>query len=101
MIKVSKKGDKKIITIQKERADLLSSREIGTEIEKEIDLEQSPHIVIDFKKVEYIDSSFIGVLIQIHRKAQNRKTNLVFINVNENIKSLFHLTKLSSIFQLE
>lgn len=101
MIKVSNKKDKTIIIIDKERADILSSREIGSAMEEVVDENEKSNIMIDFKNVEYIDSSFIGVLIQIHRKAQSKKCNLTFIHVNDNIKSLFDLTKLTSIFNIE
>ncbi len=101
MIQITHQNDTINIELTRDRADILISREIGVAISNVMETVSNKTIYLDFNRVEYIDSSFIGVLIQIHRDSLKKQNTVIFKNVNDTIRSLFELTKLSSIFRLE
>jgi len=53
---------------------------------------------IDLSKVRYMNSSGIGVLISILTKFRNKGGDIVLVNPSDQIKKLFIITKLNSIF---
>lgn len=55
---------------------------------------------IDLSRVDYINSTGIGVLINILTKMRNRNGEVVLINPSEQIKKLLIITKLNSIFDV-
>ncbi|MFR7350109.1 STAS domain-containing protein [Peptoniphilus sp.] len=60
--------------------------------------EENPKdIVFDFEKLEYIDSTGLGALIFIYKNVfENNKVKIE--NVNPNIRKLFTITKLDTMF---
>lgn len=57
-------------------------------------------LVLDFKKVEYISSAGLRVLLTGH-KAMANKYGLKIINANEDIKEIFEVTGFSDILNIE
>lgn len=54
--------------------------------------------VIDFSRTGYIDSAGLGVLISISKQVRAEGGELSLTNLNEDLRSLFHLTKLDTLF---
>lgn len=54
--------------------------------------------VVDFEKTGYIDSSGLGVLVSLSKKVRERGGELRLANLNEDLKTLFELTKLDTLF---
>lgn len=54
--------------------------------------------VIDFSRTGYIDSAGLGVLISISKQVRTQGGDLVLTNLNEDLRSLFQLTKLDTLF---
>jgi anti-sigma B factor antagonist len=52
------------------------------------------------KDLEYIDSSGIGVFINTVNKIRSLKGTFVLMGLNDNIKRIFNLTKLTSFFRI-
>ena len=61
---------------------------------------QTP-LIIDLEKSSYIDSSGIGVLVQILADTKKRKIPFVLCNVNGMIEKLFLLTRMNLILPQE
>ena len=57
--------------------------------------------LFDFARTGFIDSSGLGVLIAISRKVQEQGGELRLANLNEDMASLFALTKIDTLFQIE
>ncbi len=54
--------------------------------------------VCDFVRTGYIDSAGLGVLISVSKQIRAEGGELVLTNLNEDLRSLFHLTKLDTLF---
>lgn len=72
--------------------------EIKEEIKERLD--QGSGIVLDFKNVNYIDSTGLGLLVSIHKKAVIDKKDLKLINVNEEIERIFNMTMLDTLLSI-
>jgi anti-sigma B factor antagonist len=56
--------------------------------------------VIDFAATGYIDSSGLGVLVSLAKKVREVGGDLRLAGLNEDLRSLFELTKLDTLFTL-
>ena len=56
--------------------------------------------LIDFEKTGYIDSSGLGVLVSLSKRIREQGGELRLANLNEDLKTLFELTKLDTLFQI-
>lgn len=64
-----------------------------------IDDANTPCLCIDFTAVRKIDSSALGMLVNMHVLAERRGTRLGLINVGKHIKNLVVITRLMKVFQ--
>jgi len=56
------------------------------------------HFVIDFADTGYIDSAGLGALVSISKKIRESDGSLRLTNLNEDLRTLFELTKLDTLF---
>ena len=56
--------------------------------------------VIDFSKTGYIDSSGLGVLVSLSKKIREQGGELRLSSLNEDLRTLFELTKLDTLFRI-
>ena len=56
--------------------------------------------IVDFEKTGYIDSSGLGVLVSLSKKVREQGGELRLANLNEDLKTLFELTKLDTLFHI-
>ena len=56
--------------------------------------------LIDFEKTGYIDSSGLGVLVSLSKKIREQGGELRLVSLNDDLKTLFELTKLDTLFQI-
>jgi anti-sigma B factor antagonist len=59
------------------------------------------HIVIDFTRTKYIDSSGLGVLLTLHRYVRDASGTLTLRNLNKDLSTLFELTRMDTLFDYE
>lgn len=57
--------------------------------------------VIDLDGVSYIDSSGLGVLVAIQKRAMQKNGSVTIRNLRGQIKELFELTRLTKVFKVE
>ena len=57
-------------------------------------------ILIDFSRTGYIDSSGLGALVSISKKIREAGGELRLSGLNEDLRSLFELTKLDTLFAI-
>jgi len=56
--------------------------------------------LIDFAESSYIDSSGLGVLVSLSKKIRESGGELRLAGLNEDLRTLFELTKLDTLFQI-
>jgi len=56
--------------------------------------------LIDFDGTAYIDSSGLGVLVSLSKKIREQGGELRLVNLNEDLRTLFELTKLDTLFHI-
>ena len=56
--------------------------------------------VVDFSNTGYIDSSGLGVLVSLSKKIREQDGQLRLASLNEDLRTLFELTKLDTLFQI-
>jgi anti-sigma B factor antagonist len=56
---------------------------------------------VDFARTRYVDSSGLGVLVAMSKKVQQEHGTLSLTNLDEDLKTLFVLTKLDTLFSFE
>jgi len=56
--------------------------------------------VVDFAGTGYIDSSGLGVLVSLSKKIREQGGELRLSGLNEDLRTLFELTKLDTLFRI-
>ncbi|MGI9189305.1 MAG: STAS domain-containing protein [Longimicrobiaceae bacterium] len=56
--------------------------------------------LIDFANTGYIDSSGLGVLVSLSKKIREQDGELRLASLNEDLRTLFELTKLDTLFNI-
>ena len=56
--------------------------------------------LVDFTRTGYIDSSGLGVLVSLTKKIRETGGELRLASLNDDLKTLFELTKLDTLFQI-
>ncbi len=66
----------------------------------ELIAEQKYHIVLDFTRLRYIDSSGMGVLIGALKRVSEHGGRIILICPSARIQKLFNITGLSRVFEM-
>ena len=57
-------------------------------------------VILDFSRVGLVDAHGLGVLLQLREQAQSKGMKLEFVNVRSQLRELFRMTRLDSVFQI-
>lgn len=100
MISISKEDDENLlIDLNLTEANLGNADEFKAELISLFD-KYHKRIVIDMKKVEYIDSSFLGALVSSLKYVISFKSDIILVGMNKNIADLFALIRLDKVFKI-
>ena len=83
--------------------NLIANHQID-DLQNELDFhlnDEGLKLVLDLAKMEYINSTGLGVLIHIFTQVRNNGGEVVLVNISEKINKLLLITKLNSIFNVE
>lgn len=58
-------------------------------------------VVIDFVDTGYVDSAGLGVLVSLSKRIREADATLRLVNLNEDLRTLFELTRLDTLFDLD
>jgi anti-sigma B factor antagonist len=58
------------------------------------------HVLIDFSRINYIDSTGIGELVGYLGRFQELKRKLVLVNPSDRIRKLLHVARLNELFPI-
>ena len=89
IVKIIVNGDIEMMTIKSFKQKLF---EIGQNVDKDIE--------IDLSKVDYIDSSGVGVLISLLKLQKKKEKTLKINKVSSKVLNVLKLSSLSDVFQL-
>jgi stage II sporulation protein AA (anti-sigma F factor antagonist) len=76
-----------------------TAKEVREEIDKAINRENVKNIVFDFKKVKFMDSSGIGVVIGRFKKIREYGGQAGVINLNNRVHKIFKMSGLFNIIK--
>ncbi len=95
---ISKQGDVSIVAIDGQL--IVSNRqELKQKMLEELD-GGARKLLVDFTQTGYIDSSGLGVLVSLSKKIREQGGALRLAGLNEDLRTLFELTKLDTLFQI-
>ncbi|WP_432710913.1 STAS domain-containing protein [Pedobacter sp.] len=88
-----------VIVIENKEANLSKAEQFKELMLHEVEI-GARELIISFRNVEYLDSSFLGALVAVLKKLLPLNGKLVLTELNEDILNLFTLTRLDKIFTL-
>jgi anti-sigma B factor antagonist len=88
-----------IFEILNKRATVEISGNVKNELLKLID-EGKNKVIISLEKAEYVDSSFLGILVAGLKRATMKDGDLKIFGLQPAVKSMFELTRLYRIFDI-
>ncbi len=95
---IAKTGD---VTVVEVEGQLIvgNRQELKQRVLDELDRNER-QFLIDFAGTGYIDSSGLGVLVSLSKKIRELGGELRLANLNDDLRTLFELTKLDTLFQI-
>jgi anti-anti-sigma factor len=97
-IQIESRGDRRIVHIKNkitfEHCPLLQSR-LDTVLEEGV-----REVVIDFRDVPFMDSSGIGEILRLYKLVRDRKGELVLVNPNRKLHSLFTMYRFEKFMKI-
>jgi len=87
-----------ITKIKLKKATILEALEFKSELDEEI-LNGNHNIIIDLGACDFLDSTFIGVLVVTWKKLKSVGGKLKLVKAGRFTKSVFHLTGTIEIFE--
>ena len=91
-------GNVLVVTLLDRRLDASVSTQFKEDIQAMI-AQGTHHILLVFGQVDFIDSSFLGTLVSL-LKSLHGKGELAVCSLNNNIHSMFKLTRMDKIFTI-
>ena len=99
MFNVDFKEIEELIIFLKGDLDINTVKEFQDEVLKKYkDLDKD--IVFDLEELDYIDSTGLGAIITVFKEVKDKGRKLSVINAKKNIKKLFYITELDSLFEI-
>ncbi len=97
-VAIHKEGDVCVVSVEGQLI-VGNRQELKQKVLDEIERGERKFLV-DFSQTGYIDSSGLGVLVSLSKKIREHGGELRLTNLNEDLKTLFELTKLDTLFQI-
>jgi anti-sigma B factor antagonist len=96
----TRKDPKGVLVIEVEGQLIVGNRqELKQKVLDSIDTGERKFL-IDFTRTGYIDSSGLGVLVSLSKKIRDEGGDLKLAGLNEDLRTLFELTKLDTLFSI-
>ncbi|MBV1757866.1 MAG: STAS domain-containing protein [Dethiosulfatibacter sp.] len=90
--------DKKVKIVPVGDLDIVNSKAFKDEVLTL--MEENQEILIDGEKLDYMDSTGLGVLISLYKKAKSTNSKIYLTNLKPNIYKLFDITGLNNVFEI-
>jgi anti-sigma B factor antagonist len=96
---MQQRGDVKINTLSGGKVRVVEDLMQG-ELEGLTDEPRGCHLLLDFGKVEYINSDDLGALINLHKNMQRFGGRLTLCNLNAQVYEVFTVTRLHTLLTI-
>ena len=94
--------DETFITFNdRELLDEAVIKQLDREIMSLVGEKNPQNILLDFSKVDFMSSSFLGLLVKLHKRVSERNGQLKLCNIDKKIKKVFQITQLDKILHIE
>ena len=101
MIVSNKKSEgNKIILELSGYLDTITSEELKEELYS-LPIKENQEIIMDLADVDFIGSTAIGRILLFYKKVKDKKVNISFQNLNEDIRKLFEVIGLDQLFVIK
>lgn len=90
-------GDIAVVTVNVDRATLAEADEFKSSLSDTID-DGIKKIVVDLSSCEFLDSTFLGVLVSTLKKTVRQNGDLKLIGFQPAVRSMFELTRMYRVF---
>jgi anti-sigma B factor antagonist len=91
-------GDTKILHLKGD-IDLHHSPGLRSVLQERIK-EKCPALVVNFREVNYIDSSGLATLVEYYQGCRTFSGKVVLAEMNQRVRSVFDLVRLGEVFQI-
>lgn len=98
MIVEERIGDVVVEIVNLERASVKEAEELKARIAEALD-DGYKNIIVDLTECDFVDSSFLGVLVSSLKKVVKLGGDLKLIGFRPAVKSMFELTRLFRVFE--
>ena len=95
---LSDDGKKLTLTVSG-KMDVTLYKEFNDSYKDKIDLVSK--VVLNFKDVEYVDSSGLGMLLVLRERSGGDSADIDIINVNPNVKKILETTNFQHLFNIQ
>lgn len=99
-IHVEQVGNVAIATVITPLLSAAEGTEVINELTERMRYNNARHFILDFKEVEFMDSSFIGSLVSLLQDVSHMRGRILLCNCQENVAFLFKVTRLDSVFPI-
>ena len=97
----AKDGIRTIYFLEPRILDETQLEGLARDVTGEIEKTSEEQIILDFQKVQFMSSSMLGKLVQIHKKCKEYKAKLKLCSIDPEILKVFKMTKLDKLFDIE
>lgn len=99
LVKDVRRVDKNTIVVLSGDVDLHQSPALHAKL-LELTKERPEKFVLDLQAVGYIDSSGVGTFVDVFRRVNGYKGQMVLVGLNDRVRSVFEITKLDRFFTI-
>ncbi len=100
MVRYSLNNKNLLVKFEMAELDHHVSRAIREEIDEILMTKSVKNIIFDFKNINFMDSSGIGVIIGRYKKISSDKGTVSVININPRVKKVFDLSGMNKIINV-
>lgn len=97
ILHVHQQADVHVVTFLRDVHNPEVIDQIQNQLRKLIEQSPSPRIVINFEKLRYVGSNFLGMIMAMAMQATHKKGQVRVCNMSAEVRDLFALTRLDSI----
>lgn len=96
----SKDGILTIVLLDARVLEDAKLEQLAQDIHAELAKTTEDRVILDFQRVQFMSSSMLGKLVQIHKKSKEFKVKLKLCSLDKDIYEVFKITKLHKLFDI-
>jgi anti-sigma B factor antagonist len=81
--------------------DEVKLEQLSTDLMETLNKTTEERVILDFRNVKFMSSSFLGKLVQVHKKTVEFKVKLKLCSIDPEIRQVFKITRLDKLFDIE